>query len=236
MIHYIRREDLHYPPLLRQIYADMNHDYYWSDDFSKAMYVDLAEAGFISVSTEHDGKLLLLAEIQKAYAILEFDEMHISKKVSKLLRKGAYRLAFDTAFDDVIRFIQASYDECWMVGEYAALMRRLHTENSGAFKLFSTELYDAGDTLVAGEIGYITGNNVYTSLSGFHNREPRYRNWGTLQLVLLGKHLQSVGIRFWNLGHPYMEYKRQLGARILLRSEFLHHWYGGSGMNMPYSR
>lgn len=226
MIYHLERKDLHYPQLLEQIYQDMEHHYYWSDDFSEAMYVDLANAGFISVSTEHEGRLLLLAEIQKAYAVLSFNELHISKKVSKLLRGAHYRLAFDTAFDDVIASIQAAYEDCWMVGEYADVMRRLNAGDD--LRLFSTELYDEDTgTLVAGEIGYVTSNYVYTSLSGFHSPERRYRNWGTLQLVLLGQHLKKSGTRFWNLGHPYMEYKIDLGARIVSRPDFLRLWYDG---------
>jgi Leu/Phe-tRNA-protein transferase len=228
MVYYIEREDLHRPGLLQQLYADMDHHYYWSDDFSEAMYIDLAEAGFVCVSTMHEGRLLLLGEIQKAYAFLKFDEIHVGKNVARLLKRADYRLAFNTAFDDVIAAIQAAHENCWMVGEYADLMRKLKAGSYKDFRLFSTELYDAGqEKLVAGEIGYVTSNGVYTSLTGFHNRERAYRNWGTLQLVLLGRHLQESGLRFWNLGHPYMKYKTDLGARTVSRAEFLGLWYAG---------
>jgi len=228
MIYYLERRDLHREAVLKQIYDDMAHHYYWSDDFSEAMYIDLADAGFISVSIVHEGRLLLLGEIQQAYAILAFERMHVGGNVSKLLRKARHRLAFNTAFDTVLSSIQASYEDCWMVGEYAELMRRLSSAGDARFRLFSTELYDDDtDMLVAGEIGYTTANGVYTSLSGFHNRERRYRNWGKLQLVLLGRHLQNSGMRFWNLGHPQMEYKIDLGARIVSRRDFLRLWYDG---------
>ncbi|WP_345972830.1 GNAT family N-acetyltransferase [Sulfurimonas diazotrophicus] len=226
MVYRIDREDLGDLRLMEKIYRDMEHYYYWSDDFSEAMYRALANAGFISVSLEHGGRQLLLGEIQRSYAILRFDEMHVSKKVAKLLRRAKFRFAFNTAFDDVVRGIQASHEECWMVGEYAALMQRLNADSSEAFRLFSVELFDEETgTLVAGEIGYITANNVYTSLSGFHRPERRYGSWGTLQLVLLGRHLQKSGLRFWNLGHPYMKYKSDLGAVVVPRRTFLKLWY-----------
>ncbi|UFS62763.1 leucyl/phenylalanyl-tRNA--protein transferase family protein [Sulfurimonas sp. HSL-3221] len=226
MVYRIDRKDLWDLRFLEKIYRDMEHDYYWSDDFSEAMYLALANAGFISVSLEYGGSQLLLGEIQRAYALLRFDEMHVSKKVAKLLRGANYRLAFNTAFDDVVRGIQASHDACWMVGKYETLMRRLNANSSEAFRLFSVELFDEGTgTLVAGEIGYITANNVYTSLSGFHSAERRYSSWGTLQLVLLGRHLQKAGLRFWNLGHPYMKYKSDLGAVVVPRRTFLKLWY-----------
>ena len=232
MIYHLERQHLHNPHILEQIYGNREHHYYWSDDFSEAMYIDLANAGFISVSTEHEDRLLLLAEIQQAYALLHLEELHIGRTVSRLMRKARYRLAFDTAFDEVMIGIQAGHEQCWMVGKYAELMRRLHTHKHEGFRLMSVELYDEeAGVLVAGEIGYMTANNVYTSLTGFHNQAQHYRSWGTLQLVLLGQHLQSSGVRFWNLGHPYMQYKRDLGARTLARSDFLRLWYDGFAVN-----
>ncbi|WP_345988862.1 GNAT family N-acetyltransferase [Sulfurimonas sp. HSL1-2] len=226
MVYRIDRETLGNLRILEQIYRDMEHDYYWSDDFSEAMYVALANAGFISVSFSYEGRQLLLGEIQKEYALLQFDAMHVSKKVTKLLRRANYRLAFNTAFDDVIRGIQAAHTECWMVGKYAALLRQLNDRSGDAFRLMSVELFDEETgTLVAGEIGYITANNIYTSLSGFHSPERRYNSWGTLQLVLLGRHLQNAGLRFWNMGHPHMKYKNDLGAVIVPRPVFLKLWY-----------
>lgn len=226
MIHYLSRADLHDPFLLQRIYNDLQHYYYWSDDFSEAMYMDLAEAGFICVSTEHEGRLLLLAEIQQAYALLDFNQMRIGKRVAKLMRRGGYELSFNSAFDEVVASIQAAHEECWIRGAYADVMRRL--SRGEGFQLFSTELFEVSSKkLVAGEIGYTTSNNVYTSLSGFHNPQHEYNSWGTLQLVLLGQHLQRRGVRFWNLGHPYMEYKIDLGAKVVSRPDFLRLWYDG---------
>ena len=87
-------------------------------------------------------------------------------------------------------------------------------------------------TLIAGELGYSIGR-VYTSLSGFSTSidsapgslvHVRGVGTGTMQLVLLGRWLQRRGYAFWSLGHcysPAMEYKRQLGHRVLPREAFL---------------
>jgi len=61
-------------------------------------------------------------------------------------------------------------------------------------------------------------------LSGFCSKEKRYSGFGTLQLVLLAKHLEKKDFAFWNLGHPFMEYKKHLGATVLEREEFLALW------------
>lgn len=202
------------------IYPDARN-YYWCDDFSPDTYSAFAKAGFISVSHRVNGDLVLLPEMQEAYAVLDFSDLHISHKAAKLIQKGGYRLEFNTRTEEVVSSIQNTYEDCWMIGEYAELMLYLSKNNDEGFKLFSTELIDeATGALIAGEIGYLT-HNVYTSLSGFHNPDKSYENWGTLQLVLLGHHLESEGVRFWNLGHPHMDYKMDLGAKILNRKDFL---------------
>jgi Leu/Phe-tRNA-protein transferase len=212
--------------LQKYIYPNLDINYYWSDDFSIEMYIALAQAGFISVSHVHEGRLLLLPEMQEAYAVLDFKDLHISKKVVSLNNRLGYRLEFNTRFDDVLTSIQTAYENCWMVGEYADLVQTLSKHTYDDFSLFSTELIDntTGD-LIAGEIGYTT-RNIYTSLSGFHRPNKRYDNWGTLQLVSLAQHLEEQGVKFWNLGHPYMEYKTDLGAKILSRDEFITRWRG----------
>jgi Leu/Phe-tRNA-protein transferase len=224
-IPYITLEDVNSQATLEQsIYSNLRVNYYWSDDFSLQMYIALAQAGFISVSYDYEDRLLLLPEIQTHYAVLDYENLRIGKRVAKLLRSARFRLAFNTRFDEVLSSIQNAYEDCWMKGEYAQLMRTLSQNTYDNFELFSTELYneDSGE-LVAGEIGYIT-HNVYTSLSGFHATEKCYNNWGTLQLVVLAQHLEEQRIRFWNLGHPHMKYKVDLGAKILDRADFLMKW------------
>ena len=43
-------------------------------------------------------------------------------------------------------------------------------------------------------------------------------------MVLLSKYLEENGFLFWNLDHPYMQYKLDLGAKVLSRIEFLEKW------------
>lgn len=224
-IPYITLDELQNSDIVeRYIYPNMNVDYYWSDDFSPEMYIALARAGFISITHRSDERVVLLPEMQTEYAVLDFSNLHISKNVKKLLKNGDYTLSFNTQFSEVIRSIQEAYVPCWIRGEYIKLMHELQQNSYEDFKLFSTELFDnESGEMVAGEIGYIT-KNIYTSLSGFHNQEKTYDNLGTLQLVLLGQHLEEQGVKFWNLGHPYMDYKIDLGAKILSRGDFLKKW------------
>jgi len=75
---------------------------------------------------------------------------------------------------------------------------------------------------LAGEIGFTVGG-IYTSLSGW-TEERNSDGLGFAQLVLLGRWLQRKGYAFWSLGHcysPEMDYKRELGHRVFLRTDFL---------------
>ncbi len=202
----------------------MQNSYYWSDDWGEEFYVELAKAGFISTTYDTKDGLVLLPELQFDYAILDFKELHISKKVKKLLSDDSYAFSLDTRFDEVIQKIAQQHKYNWMRDEYVELLQSLHVRKKEDFKLISVELTCKDtDELVAGEIGYIIGK-IYTSLTGFSSREKKYNNYGNLQLVLLAKYLEKKDFSFWNLGHPHMSYKQKLGCKTYNRSEFLKRW------------
>lgn len=186
----------------------------------------MAKAGFISTTYETKDGLILLPELQYDYAILDFKNLHISKKVKKLMHENSYEFHINSRFNEVLEKISLSHKYNWLKGEYAKLLKNLHVngnEKSG-FKIISVELVcKNSDELIAGEVGYIIGK-TYTSLSGFSSREKKYANYGTLQLVLLAKYLQNSGFLFWNLGHSHMTYKQRLGCVIHTRDEFLKRW------------
>ena len=202
----------------------MTNSYYWSDDWSEEFYVQLAKAGFISTTYDTKDGLVLLPELQFDYAILDFKELHISKKVKKLLKDDSYEFCIDTRFDEVIDKVSQHHRYNWMRDEYVELLHLLHVRQRDDFKLVSFELVSKeNNEIVAGEIGYII-KNTYTSLTGFSSREKKYNNCGNLQLVLLSQYLEENSFNFWNLGHPHMTYKQKLGAKIYTRVEFLKRW------------
>ena len=186
----------------------------------------MAKAGFISTSYDTKDGLVLLPELQFDYAVLDFRDLHVGKKVKKLLTQNDYKLSFDTRLDEVIEKISSVHKYNWLKGEYVELLKTLHVENRQGddFRLMSVELISMKtDELIAGEVGYVIGK-TYTSLTGFSSREKKYNNCGTLQLVLLAKYLEKNGFSFWNLGHPHMQYKQKLGSKIYTRVEFLKRW------------
>jgi len=69
------------------IYPNLELNYYYNEDFDEEFYIDLALKGFISIWYEERGREYLLPEMQFQYAVLDFKDLHISKKVQKLLKK-----------------------------------------------------------------------------------------------------------------------------------------------------
>ena len=87
--HVCNKDNLH-----NVIYPDLDHDYYWSDNFSCKFFIVLAKAGFITIGYVHRGNNILLPQIQTHYALLEHKDLHISHHVKKLLQKNTYHYAF----------------------------------------------------------------------------------------------------------------------------------------------
>ena len=208
--------------LKQHIYPDMRKNYYWSDDFSPEFYIAQAQAGFIAVTDLFEGKELLLPEIQFSYAVLHFENLHIGKKVSKLLRTKRPKLHITTTIDSVVEKIQTYHKQCWLTPRYAKILHQTQSIQDN-FQMIAAYIEEDGD-IISGEIGYIIGN-TYTSLSGFSSKEKCYRNYGTAQLVLLARYLQENGFAFWNLGQSYMPYKFALGAKQYERGSFLKLWF-----------
>lgn len=204
----------------------MSNSYYWSSDWSEEFYIQLAKAGFISTTYDTKDALILLPELQTDYAILDFENLHISKNVKKLIDKNNYTFSINTQFTEVLEQLSTSHKYNWLKQEYATLLKDLYRNNGehNDFEIISIELTcKESAKLLAGEVGYIIGK-TYTSLSGFSSRDKKYSNYGTLQLVLLSKYLEKNHFHFWNLGHSHMEYKKRLGCQTYTRTDFLKRW------------
>lgn len=227
----IRPEDLA-PSLFEGLAADLSQTYYWTPLFDEDFYIALARAGFISVAHISEWGELLLPELQAAYAVLDWKDLKASRSTQKLLdpqRMASMDLRFEfsqeaSAVNRVLDALEEQWGaSSWLLPSYRRLMENLVHRPSFFFALEATRLW-VGDTLVAGELGYTTGA-VYTSLSGFFKRgRTEWNGLGIVQLQVLARHLESASYRFWNLGHPYMKYKRDLGAKVLPRLEFLERW------------
>lgn len=231
-IHRISAAELESRFLEAHVYPDLRHTLYWSDDWDPALYVALARAGFISVAHAHSVRgFVLLPELQRSYAVLDWNRLHVSRRVRKLLASDRMQhegieLAIGRPRAELLQRLTAHHaPRCWLCPPYQRLLKRLPREGGAGFSIQGVELWSRSRSeLVAGELGYTIGS-TYTSLSGFYDREDaRWSHFGTLQLVLLAQRLRDCGYSFWNLGHPHLAYKQALGARILDRPIFLRRW------------
>jgi Leu/Phe-tRNA-protein transferase len=206
------------------ICENLENNYYWSDDWSVEFYKQLAYEGFITTTFDTPEGLVLLPELQYEYAILDFKNLHISKKVKKLINSNKYTLSFNTKFDELINKFKLHHKDNWIRENYIDILNKIYKQNDKEFLLLSVELTcnKTGD-LIGGEVGYVIGT-IYTSLSGFSSKDKEHNNCGNLQLVLLAKFLEKSNFSFWNLGHPHMDYKKKLGSTILSRDKFLKIW------------
>ena len=222
---YIEEEDMKSCRVLDFIHHDERSHLYWSRDWTATLYSRLAYEGLISTSyVTENGETVLLPEMQRAYAVLNWDKLHICRHIKKKIRNEAGpELTINKDYHGVIKSIREYHDPCWLTTEYASILDQLYRAEEGGCRVLSVELWDHRGRLAAGEVGYQIGA-VYTSLSGFCRREGRETNFGTCQMVMLALKMAQHGMHFWNLGHPDMPYKIQLGAEVLERGDFLKIW------------
>jgi hypothetical protein len=238
----ITADQLRSPRFEQEVLPNLARTFYWTLEWRPELYVALASAGFISTGYVEDGMDILLPELQQAYAVLDWQRRRRLPALRRLLRRGqladgGYTLKVSGdpgAVADVMGGIQRAYGvSCWLCHSYRYLMLLLadigvmSSGAGGEFQLVATVLCHGDGTMLGGELGYTIGA-VYTSLTGFlDRRDPRHRNLGKVQLAALGALLERRGYAFWNLGHPHMPYKIEMGAAILPRAAFLERWRAG---------
>lgn len=225
----LRFENLIDQKMIKQIHDNNDINYYWSLDWSKKFYIKQAYEGFISVSMLHQNTIpILLPEIQFSYAVLNWKNIHISKKIKKMINteklKSCYLKITDNPNNCYNGICNKFKDKNWLSERYLDLLQEVNSyQQDTNFKLLCTELWYK-DKIVAGEIGYSIGS-IYTSLTGFIDQDKKqFNNMGKVQLLCLAQLLISSEYTFWNLGHPQLEYKIDLGAIEVNRSNFLKMW------------
>ena len=106
VVYYLSLEDIKDENILfNYIYANLDSNYYISDDLSAEFYTLQAVSGFIATSISLENKFYLVPEMQFEYAILDFENLHISKKVKKLLDKNDFTFSINTNISEVIKIV-----------------------------------------------------------------------------------------------------------------------------------
>eukprot|EP00033_Pygsuia_biforma_P004296 GCRY01004711.1.p1 GENE.GCRY01004711.1~~GCRY01004711.1.p1 ORF type:complete len:414 (+),score=84.23 GCRY01004711.1:188-1429(+) len=130
-------------------------------------------------------------------------------------RASKYTFSVNQAWEQVLNSCVAQHGENWLYPQLRTAFSFIHSHPEDFFTQFiSVEIWD-GDTLVAGELGYIVGK-IYTSLTGFYTQSGA----GSVQMTCLGLWLQKAGAKIWDLG-MFLPYKTNYGVMLITRLQWM---------------
>jgi leucyl/phenylalanyl-tRNA--protein transferase len=142
-------------------------------------------------------------------SVLEFEDLHVSRSLARVIRKKTYEVRVDKDFQGVMRAC-ADREETWINAEIIDTYVRLHR----AGKAHSVEAYDAGN-LVGGLYG-VTLGGAFMGESMF----TRMRDASKVCFVYLVERLRERGFRLLDcqIQNPHLA---SLGAREIPETEYL---------------
>ena len=123
-IYQLPYNDLYDINKLIDIYTNTQANYYWSDDFSASYYIAQAKAGFIAVSDTITNQEVLLPEIQYAYALLDFKDIYIPSRVTKLIKSKKLTITIDDNFEEIQEYLDTYHKNNWLIQKYASILRQ----------------------------------------------------------------------------------------------------------------
>ena len=195
------------------------YDFTWTQSFEPEWFKEIMKVGFLPIASKYGGLVICLPKLHQHRCVMTpiYDSLLVHKSTRKKSR--GYEISVDQDFEGVIRGCRKQHGYNWLYPEVVKsfrLMFRTRTDKDD-LTIHSVELWDEKGNLVAGELGYVTCNSVYTSLTGFREGTG---STGTIQLCALGRHLASRGFVMWDLGMG-MDYKTKMGAKNMSRANFV---------------
>lgn len=175
--------------------------------FERSLILHALKKGFYPMSLECFGMNFLAIKHHLIKLNIAFDRFRVPKNTKSYIKKyfSDYTITFNRDFQGVMQGINKAYPDTWLCPELVAELEAINRNPTDEISVDSVEIWN-GDKLVAGEIGFITGN-VYASLSGYHTEN----NIGTVQMAVLGLYLKENGFAYWDLGMS-IPYKYRFGA------------------------
>jgi len=142
-------------------------------------------------------------------SVLEFEDLHVSRSLGRVIRKEIYEVRVDEDFDAVIRAC-ADREETWINAEIIDAYVRLHY----AGKAHSVEAYREGE--LAGGLYGVTLGAAFMGESMF----TRMRDASKVCLVYLVARLRERGYELLDcqIQNPHLA---RLGAREIPEHEYL---------------
>ncbi|MDR0557291.1 MAG: GNAT family N-acetyltransferase [Treponema sp.] len=197
--------------------VDRNYamDFCLALDFDPFFIQRLMMAGFLVMSTRfarYSSEYLLLPKLHTTRSVLFFPNLHIKKSIKRFVSR--YELRVDTDFDDIVDRCVAVHGDDWLTAPLLKAVRSLRGVKTVSARPISFGVY-RDEELKAGEFGVLAGG-VYTSYSGYYDED----NAGSVQMILMARHLEERGAPFLDLGMP-LPYKDDLGATNIPPGRFV---------------
>ena len=157
-------------------------------------------------------------------SVLEFGDLHVSKSLGRVIRRGLYEVRVDGDFEGVVRAC-ADREETWINDEIVAAFTRLHR----AGKAHSVEAYDREGELVGGLYGVslggaFMGESMFSRASDASKvclvhlvERLRERGYVLLDCQIQNDHLARMGAK----EIPEAEYLRRLYRALDLPRDFV---------------
>ncbi|MCC6362914.1 MAG: leucyl/phenylalanyl-tRNA--protein transferase [Bryobacterales bacterium] len=141
-------------------------------------------------------------------AILPLDQLHISRSLARTLKKSAFRVTYDEAFEEVMRGC-ADRDSTWITGAIFRTYRQLHRMGNA----HSVEVWVDGQ-LAGGVYGVHIGG-VFFAESKFH----RVTDMSKVALVHLAERLRERGFALLEVQY-WTEHLAQFGVIEISGGEY----------------
>ena len=145
--------------------------------------------------------------------IFELDQFHVSRSLSRSLRRGAFEITRDRAFREVMEGCAAPAPgrrETWISPQFIEAYFALHR----AGHAHSLECWQAGR--LAGGVYGVAAGGLFAGESMFH----RVNDASKVALFHLVAHLRGRGFRLFDI-QMVTPATRQLGAVVIPRAEYL---------------
>jgi leucyl/phenylalanyl-tRNA--protein transferase len=161
----------------------------------------------------HFGSLAWTAPAERC--VLFFDEIHIAKRLRRLMRQERYTVTFDRAFERVIKACAGRREGRWHVTWITPRIMRAYAALYDAGHVHSFEVWNADRALVGGGYGVAIGRVFFTE-----SQFSLEANTSKLGFTVLNWHLNEWGYLL-NDGKKPTPTILDMGFRNVPRAEFV---------------
>ena len=217
------REKPHFPPIDA---AGPDGMLFVGGSLAPDWMLEAYRRGIFPMPIRIEGRRLIAWLSPDPRGVLEFDELHISRRVHRRLRRGEFQFTFDQAFAKVVEGCAAPRghdDDCWLT----LTMQNAYVTLHDLGHAHSVEVWQ-GQQLVGGLFGVAIGA-AFAAESMFH----RVTDASKAAVNYLVGHLKNRGYELldvqWTNAHT-----RRLGARDIPRADYLSRLRAAADTNLDF--